>query len=246
MDNYLQDLILAGVKWELADTSIGFMEMVSHKTGDSVRTRTATVVPPISPTTQMDVETAVAMALRPTTMDALKRMISEFNHPLRMGAKNVVVPWVAPKPNGLVIITDIPSSDDDASGNILSGAAGELFDKMLAAIDMSRENVSILPLIFWRTPGGRTPTKIETDLARPFLDRALELLEPRVILTLGTLAASQVANIDLMKNHGAEVIIKNDVHLFPIYHPNYLILKPGSKSAVWNVLQNVQKLLKTV
>ena len=243
MNNELKDLVMAGVQWELGDTSVGFMEMVSHA-APPPRTRTATVVPPISPTTPMDVETAIAMATRPTTMDALIRMVSEFNHPLRGGVTNVVPPMVASNPNGLVIISDIPSGDDDASGRILSGAAGELLDKMLAAIGMSRENVSIMPILFWRTPGGRTPTRIELDLARPFVNRALELLEPRAILTLGTLAASEITGIDLMKNHGTEVVLPNDVHVFPIYHPNYIILKQDTKAAVWAVLQNVQKLLK--
>lgn len=246
MNNALQDLVLAGVQWELADTSIGFMEMVTHATQTVARTRTASVVPPVSPATPMDVKTATAMASRPTTIDALSRMILEFNHPLKGGVTNVVVPISATNPNGLVIIPDIPSSDDDACGQILTGAAGELMDKMLAAIGMSRENVSIVPLMFWRTPGGRTPTRIEMDLARPFVNRALELLEPRVILTTGTLAAMEIAGIDLMKNHGTEVVLPNDIHIFPIYHPNYLILKPGAKAAVWTVLQNVQKLLKNV
>lgn len=240
----LEDLVLAGVKWELAETSVGFMEMVSRIT--PARTRVTSVVPPISPTFPIDIDTATAMASRPTTMDALIRMISEFNHPLRGGATNVVCPSVAKNPCGLVIVTDIPSSEDDSSGTILSGAAGELLDKMLVAIGESRETVSILPLIFWRTPGGRTPTRTEMDLARPFVNRAIELLEPRVILTLGTLAASEIAGTDLMKNLGADVMIQNDVHVFPIYHPNYLILKPTVKAPVWTVLQNVQKMLKTV
>jgi len=247
MDNYLQDLVLAGVKWELTDVSVGFMEMVAHANAPvPARTRTATVVPPISPASPMDIDTAVAMSLRPTTMDALVRMIGEFNHPLRAGATNVVAPHVATNPNGLVIITDIPSADDDASGNILSGAAGELLDKMLGAIGMSRENVSIVPLVFWRTPGGRAPTQIEMDLARPFINRAIELLEPRVILTLGTLAASAIAGVDLMKSLGVDTVIQNDIHVVPIYHPNYLILKPTAKAPVWTALQNVQKMLKSV
>ena len=246
MNILLKDLVMAGVQWELCDNSIGFMEMVSNNTNHVARTRTSSVVPPISPTTPMDIETATAMASRPTTMDALSRMILEYNHPLRAGATNVVTPTAASNPNGLVVIPDIPSSDDDSSGNILSGAAGELMDKMLGAIGMSRDNVSIMPLIFWRTPGGRTPTRIELDLARPFVNRAIELLEPRIILTLGTLAAGEIAGVDLMKNHGNEVVLPNDIHVFPIYHPNYLILKPGAKAAVWEVLQNVQKMLKNV
>jgi len=243
MQDLIKDLIMAGVKWELSDNSVGFMEdLVAIKT--PARTRVASVVPPISPISSADFDTVNAMASRPTTIDALIRMISEFNHPLRSGVSNVVVPKVAKNPNGLIVITDIPSSDDDASGRIMSGASGELLDKMLAAIGMSRETVSISPMLFWRTPGGRTPSRIEIDLSRPFLNRFIELTEPRVILTLGTLVANEICGIDLMHNHGAETILSSGVHAFSIYHPNYLLLKPTAKADVWAVLQLVQNLLK--
>ncbi|MBR6364153.1 MAG: uracil-DNA glycosylase [Alphaproteobacteria bacterium] len=247
MQSLLKDLILAGVKWELSDDSIGFNEMISHPAPTPERTRTvASVVPPISPVVPMSVDTAVAMATRPTTIDSLLRMILEFNHPLRTGVSNVVLPHAATNPNGVMIITDIPSSDDDACGQILSGGTGELLDKMMGAIGMSRETVSISPLLFWRTPGGRTPSRTELDLSRPFVNRFIELTEPRIIITLGTIAASEFAGIDLIHNHGAETILPNNIHVFSIYHPNYIILKPDTKRDVWAVLQNVQKLLKNL
>jgi DNA polymerase len=99
-------------------------------------------------------------------------------------------------------------------------------------------------MLFWRTPGGRTPSRIEIDLSRPFLNRFIELTEPRVILTLGTLVANEICGIDLMHNHGAETILSSGVHAFSIYHPNYLLLKPTAKADVWAVLQLVQNLLK--
>jgi DNA polymerase len=246
MQNALKDLILAGVKWELSEISVGFMEMIHQNAPTVERTRTvSTVVPPISPVVPMSVDTAVAMATRPTTVDALSRMILEFNHPLRSGVTNTVLPAPAKNPNGVMIITDIPSSDDDLSGNILSGVAGELLDKMLMAIGMSRDAVSITPLVFWRTPGGRTPSRTDLDLSRPFVDRFIELLEPCIIITLGTIAAAElVPGTDLMRNHGAESILPNGIRVFSIYHPNYMILKPESKREVWNVLQQVQNLLK--
>lgn len=250
MNNFLQDLYLAGVQWELDETAFGIARQDAESgalvSAKSPRVATTAIVPPISPVVQITPETARAMAMRPTTTEALLRMISEFNHPLRGGVTNVVLPHIAPNPNGLMIITDIPSSDDDASGNILSGPAGELLDKMLAAIGMSRDNVHITPIMFWRTPGGRTPTEAETELAKPFVDKIIELTEPRIILTLGTLAASIIANVDLMHHHGEMAKTTNDISVFPIYHPNYLILKPGAKQAVWTVLQNVQNMLKNV
>ena len=246
MNEMLKDLLAAGVKWELGDTAIGFLSDLVPPTAPA-RTRVfSTVVPPIAPVAPVSIETVRACAMRPTTTSALCRMISEFNHPLRGGATNVVLPYVADNPNGVLIITDIPSSEDDASGKILSGGAGELLDKMLAAIGMSRDNVNISPIVFWRTPGGRTPTRNELDLSRPFLDRFIELTEPRIIITLGTVAASEICATDLMRNHGTETILPNGVHAFSVYHPNYLILKPTAKAAVWTVLQNIQNLLKNL
>lgn len=246
----LRDLYLAGVRWEITDVPLVRANIVTQSQMPQpikdTTGRTATcVVPPIAPVTPMSIDTATSMAARPTDIDALNRMIGEFNHSLRAGATNTVAIHVAPKPNGMIIITDMPSADDDAAGAILTGDNGELMDKMLAAIGMSRENVSILPMLFWRTPGGRTPSRDEIDLARPFVNRAIELLKPRVILTLGTLPATEVAGVNLGRAHGTPVTIDGGTTVMPIYHPNYLILKPAAKRDVWNALQNVQNLLKS-
>ena len=232
-NDFLRDLVMAGVKWELSDETVGFV-VESAPAAPRMRTISNNVVPPISPVSTVSVETARAMAERPTTTAVLCRMIDEFNHPLRAGVSNVVVPHVAPNPNGVLVITDIPSSEDDATGRILSGPAGELFDKMIGAIGMSRESVSISPILFWRT------SRLELDLARPFIDRLIELTEPKIIITLGTLAAAEIANIDLMRNHGAETAGPGGARVFSIYHPNYLILKTAAKQDVWTVLQKIK------
>ena len=84
---------------------------------------TPIIIPACAPIT---LDTVKSMVTRPVDTDSLVRMIGEFNHPLRSGATNVVLPNIAIKPNGLLIITDLPSSDDDLSGKILSGAAGAM------------------------------------------------------------------------------------------------------------------------
>ncbi len=262
----LQDLVLAGVRWELSDIPFAVAQAsavqaaarassdVADKKNDvlddmpaSLRAArvAASVVPPIAPIAGVSVATATAMAARPGDVPALLRMIAEFGHPLRSAATNTVLPYIAPRPNGLVIVTDIPSADDDASGNILSGAAGDLLDKMLAAIGMSRENVSVVPMLFWRTPGGRTPSREELDLARPFVLRAVELLQPRLILTLGTLPATEIADVNLARAHGVVCDTKFGARCMPIFHPNYLMLKPSAKRDAWTALQQIQNLLKT-
>lgn len=255
----LRDLDLAGVRWEITELPTAMAAAAAAAPApapkptadeiqipDDLRTPVfcagpATPVPPVAP---VSLDTARGAAARPADMSALMRMIEEFNHPLRAMAQNVVLPHIAPNPNGLLILSDIPSSDDDASGKILTGAAGELLDKMLAAIGMGRDSVSIMPMVFWRTPGGRSPSRTELDLARPFTDRVIEMLKPRVILTLGTLPANEFARTDLSRAAGAIARVDN-IPVVPIYHPNYLLLKPAAKRDAWTGLQLVQNLLKS-
>lgn len=262
----LHDLTMAGVTWEVTDVPMVLntpqratpaatpnagaapaksdADIVKAAAQIDTQRVAATVVPPIAPVQPTSVATARAMAARPIEIGALNRMIAEFNHPLRATATNTVAAHAAGNPNGMVIITDMPSSDDDASGRILSGAAGELLDKMLAAIGMSRDSVSIVPMLFWRTPGGRTPTREEIDLARPFVDRVLELLTPRLILTLGTMPAAEIGGVNLARAHGVAVDLASGIKMMPIFHPNFLLLKPTAKRDAWTALQTVQNLLK--
>ena len=246
MKNYaLQDLDMSGVRWELSETPIKseIKKRLMQQTFQTNRSAdaTAVIVPATAPIT---LETVKSMVERPTNTESLVRMIAEFNHPLRTNATNTVMPNIASNPNGLLIITDMPSTDDDLSGNILSGPAGDMTDKMLAAINTSRDNVSVTPLIFWRTPGGRTPTREELDLSLPFVNKMIQMLKPRVIVTFGTIATAEIAKSNLNDTHGNEIAGDNGVIIVPMYHPNYLILKPSAKKDVWSALQNVQKLLK--
>ena len=251
VSDYLRDLVLAGVKWELIDIPMVLMPKQTEikdkndDTGNAFVARTLTsIVPPIAPAVPISVDTVISMAARPNDVEALNRLIAEFNHPLKAGATNVVLANIAKKPNGLVIVTDVPSGEDDVSGKLFSGAAGDLLDKMLNAVGMSRENVSIVPLVFWRTPGGRTPSRDELDLARPFVERFLEFLMPRVIITFGSLATKEISGGNLPRDHGNVLSLESGVICVPLYHPNYLILKPTVKRDVWIALQNIQNLLK--
>lgn len=249
-DNSLYDLDLAGIRWEISDLPITSTQTQNTQQKQNASTtiaelgrNSAAVVPAVAPIQTISFETVQAMAERPTDTATLNRMIGEFNHPLRATATNTVLPHIGT--GKLLILTDTPSTDDDATGNVLSGPAGEMIDKMLNAIGESRDTTSIVPIIFWRTPGGRTPSTDELNLARPFVDRTIELINPRIILTLGTLPATQIANANLAKSHGTPVELGNGMICVPIFHPNYLMLKPAAKRDVWNALQNVQNILKS-
>ena len=245
----LKDLVLCGVQWEINETPnvpTYEKEKPQNVGGADTRGIKTMIVPPVAPSQTISLSTATAMASRPNDIESLCRMIGEFNHPLRRTATNVVLPHIAPNSNGVMILTDMPSADDDETGKILSGTAGDMIDKMLSAIELSRDAVSIVPVLFWRTPGGRTPTNDEIALSKPFVERIIEIIKPTVIITLGTLPAAEFGNVLLSKNHGVPVDTAYGAKIIPIYHPNYLALKPSAKRDVWNVLQNLQNLLKTV
>ncbi|MCL2538299.1 MAG: uracil-DNA glycosylase [Alphaproteobacteria bacterium] len=204
---------------------------------------------PVTPTNAaLDAADAAASAC--ADFESLCAAIKNYNHPLSSFA-NFVPPQFSTTSHQhqppITIITDLPSSDDDAAGKIMTGAAGELLDKMLSSIGIKRNMVTIIPLLFWRTPGGRTPSREELDLCRPFVNRAIELVDAKKILTLGTLAATEIASAKLPTDHGKvfESRISNfEFRTIPIWHPNYMLLKPDSKRDVWDALQNLQKLLQ--
>ncbi|MBN1325291.1 MAG: uracil-DNA glycosylase [Alphaproteobacteria bacterium] len=245
--NSLCDLKLAGVKWELVENLDASKETFkpndlkknSSKTNNSISFETS-VIPPVAP---INVSVSERISKTVNNLSELSDVIKSFNHPLRQFVKNTILPNFT-KSSSLLIITDAPSSDDDTNGSILSGIAGEMLDKMLSAIGLNRNNVSILPLVFWRTPGGRTPTREELDLTRPFINRTIDLLKPKIILTLGALTATELIDAKLPKNHGNIMENPDGIQVIPIYHPNYLILKPDSKKDVWEALQKLQNLLK--
>ena len=122
----LRDLQLAGVQWEITDTPITMPKIQKQPTvsepineirnmADVMRPINS-VVPPIAPIQTISVDTAKSMASRPTDLNTLNRLIGEFNHPLRTTATNVVTMHIAQNPNGMIIITDMPSADDDSNG----------------------------------------------------------------------------------------------------------------------------------
>lgn len=241
----LRDLELAGVEWELTDGPCATASNPPRETPTAAGATgtpraTPTVVPAAAP---IGPDAAVTAANAATDIAEVIRALNEFPHPLRMVATNTVLPHIG-TPGHLMIITDTPGADDDTTGRILSGPAGDMMDKMMAAIGLTRDAVSIVSLVAWRTPGGRTPTRAELDLMRPFVDRLVELTRPRVILTLGTLAAAEMAGRALPREHGNPATRDDGIIVMPIYHPNFLVLKPDAKRDVWNALQSVQNMLK--
>jgi DNA polymerase len=150
----------------------------------------------------------------------------------------------------LMIIGEAPGREEDLEGKPFVGRAGQLLDKMLSAIGMSEANVHITNIVYWRPPGNRTPTPQEALACRPFLERQVELVAPKVVLALGGAAAKQLFDVadGIMRIRGKWRDLDMGSHkaqAMATLHPAYLLRTPAAKGMAWRDLLAVKAALKT-
>ncbi|MDJ0523441.1 MAG: uracil-DNA glycosylase [Planctomycetota bacterium] len=144
----------------------------------------------------------------------------------------------APK---LVIVGEAPGAEEDRSGRPFVGPAGQLLTKMLAAIGLAREDVFICNLLKCRPPGNRNPRPEEVAACKPFLREQLRLLQPPLILALGSPAARELLQTSrgIMSLRGRFSKTPDGYRVMPTFHPAYLLRRPEAKRDVWNDLKKV-------
>jgi uracil-DNA glycosylase len=150
----------------------------------------------------------------------------------------------------LMLIGEAPGRDEDLAGKPFVGRAGQLLDKMLAAIGLREEDVHITNIVYWRPPGNRTPTPQEAQVCRPFLERQIELVAPKVIVLLGGAAAKHLLDVTegIMRIRGkprALVIGAHNVQAMATLHPAYLLRTPAAKRLAWRDLLAIKALLES-
>ncbi|MBM3580510.1 MAG: uracil-DNA glycosylase, partial [Alphaproteobacteria bacterium] len=128
---------------------------------------------------------AVALAAGAATIEDLRAALAAFDGcPLKRTATNLV--FTDGNPQGAVLfVGEAPGAEEDRQGLPFVGPSGRLLDRMLASIGLDRTRVCISNTVFWRPPGNRTPTTVEMAVCMPFLERLIELMDPRVLVTLG-------------------------------------------------------------
>jgi DNA polymerase len=157
--------------------------------------------------------------------------------PLHAGAKHPV-PGEGNPHAGFVCVGEAPGATEDETGRPFVGAAGQLLTKILSAIDFAREDVFICNVLKHRPPGNRNPVPEEIKACSPFLRRQLELLQPRVILALGTFAAQTLLQTTqpIGKLRG-QVHRYYGVPLIVTYHPAALLRNSSWKRPTWEDVQ---------
>jgi DNA polymerase len=198
-----------------------------------------------APPADTAVMAARAAARQAATLDALAATLAAFEGcALKATAKNLCFYRGAPKAR-VMLIGEAPGREEDLEGKPFVGRAGQLLDKMLAAIGLSEADVHITNIVYWRPPGNRTPTPHEAQVCRPFLERQVELVAPELVVLLGGAAAKHVLDVTegIMRIRGKwrEIEIgAARVRTIATLHPAYLLRTPAAKRLAWRDLLAVR------
>jgi uracil-DNA glycosylase len=144
----------------------------------------------------------------------------------------------------LVFVGEAPGHEEDVQGVPFVGRAGQLLTKMIEAIGLTREQVYICNVLKCRPPQNRNPLPEEIASCRHFLESQLEILQPKVICTLGLFAAQLLlgSTMPIGKLRG-RLFTEGRWPLVPTFHPAYLLRNPSAKPMVWEDLQLVRRVL---
>ncbi|WOI54068.1 uracil-DNA glycosylase [Parvularcula sp. LCG005] len=185
------------------------------------------------------------LAAAAQSIEELDQAIRDFDGcPLKPGARNTVVYDGVPGAP-LLIIGEAPGKDEDRVGKPFVGRAGQLLDRMLAAIGTSRapsegqDAVCITNSIYWRPPGNRTPTKAEMTVCLPFVERFITLSAPRAIVLTGNVPTGALypdaPGITRARGQWREWTPTGGhaIPVLPIFHPAFLLRQPAQKRLAW-------------
>lgn len=189
-------------------------------------------------------ETQVAkareLAAQAQTLQELREILDGFDGcNLKFTAKQLAFSDGNPEA-ALMLVGEAPGRDEDIQGKPFVGRSGQLLDRILAAIGIARaQGAYIANVIPWRPPGNRTPTPLETEICRPFIERQIELVNPKVLVTLGGPSAKTLLNTSegMLKLRGKWkthiTASGTEIATMPTLHPAYLLRNPAHKKLVW-------------
>lgn len=177
---------------------------------------------------------AAAAAQAAGTLESLQAALAVFEHcELKRGARNLVFSDGVSGAR-VMIVGEAPGRDEDREGKPFVGRAGQLLDRMLAAIGLSRaESVYITNVMPWRPPQNRDPKPEEIAMMKPFLERHIALANPDVLVIVGNISCQALLGkrgITRLRGQWTEACGKPAI---PMFHPAYLLRNPAAKREAW-------------
>jgi DNA polymerase len=163
----------------------------------------------------------------------------------RLSRTRTQVVWGTGNPNAdLMFIGEAPGRDEDVQGKPFVGRAGQLLTDIIKAMKLTRDDVYIANVIKCRPPENRNPEPDELESCRPYIQRQVELINPKVIVTLGKFALQSLTGkanaVSAARGQWTEY---NGIKVMPTYHPAYLLRTPSAKKDVWNDMKKVMTAL---
>jgi len=192
------------------------------------------------------------LAGKASTLAELREAMASFDGcNLKFTAKNLVFADGNPEAD-LMLVGEAPGRDEDLEGLPFVGRSGQLLNRMLAAIGLDRNSAYIANVIPWRPPGNRTPTPHETEICRPFIERQIELVNPKVLVNLGGPSAKTLLNttegiLRLRGNWRVHTTpSRTAIPAMPTLHPAYLLRTPAHKRLAWRDFIEVKMKLRSL
>jgi len=180
--------------------------------------------------------------------EALKRLREEIGDcqrcKLSKGRKNIVFGEGNPYAK-LMFIGEGPGKDEDMQGRPFVGEAGQILDSLINKRGWKREEVYIANIVKCRPPANRVPEEDEIAACRPFVERQIEIIKPKVIMSLGNVATHSLLGIKMpiSKARGNFFSFK-DIPVMPTFHPAYFLRNPKDKHLTWDDTAKVLEKLK--
>jgi uracil-DNA glycosylase family 4 len=172
--------------------------------------------------------------------------------PISQTAENMVFSDGNPH-SPIMLVGEAPGAEEDRQGKPFVGPSGKLLDAMLASINLDRTRVYITNVVPWRPPFNRQPSGEEIRAFLPFLHQHIAIIQPRVIICVGGVAAKALLNLTqtLTETQGQLLTYYSQfqsVHIpaWTLYHPAYLMRAPGQKKVAWQQLLRIQAFLKKI
>ncbi|MBT3305671.1 MAG: uracil-DNA glycosylase [Alphaproteobacteria bacterium] len=187
-----------------------------------------------------DVTTAVHLAQAAGTVDELRQALENFDGcALKKTATNLVF-LDGNAEARVMLVGEGPGAEEDRQGLTFVGPSGILLDKMMASVGLDRTNVLISNTVFWRPPGNRTPSPQETAVCMPFVERLIELVDPKILIALGGPAAklllAQTSGVGRLRGKWFPYStpgLSCPIEATALFHPAYLLRSPGQKRDTW-------------
>ncbi|MFT6076899.1 MAG: DNA polymerase [Myxococcota bacterium] len=194
---------------------------------------------------------AKADAEKCQTIEELEKAVRDFDGcSLKKMATNTVFCDGDPS-SDIMIIGEAPGNNEDLQGIPFCGDAGSLLNSMFKAIGFERKELYITNTLFWRPPGNRRPTEDELAMCKPFVEKHIALMNPKLIVLMGSTAMADILNINdpISKSCGKffdyqNQYLKETTQSTVLFHPSYLIRQPSKKRDTWAHLLAIKEFLK--